>query len=324
MCDFVQFIKLKTSESVQSCAMAKIYSWVVLGLWTLTYCCRSEPTGYSACRNVCCQNDEGKPSFCTVGYEDKLHGSSQEETKSDFPFKSIRAKFSKWQEDEPKYGIGENGIWVSESFGGYINVCSETSEMLEETVQCEPLSGAELNHCSVDRRKLIYDVTIRGPENEDTPGDCQLGENYGYNGTHIWVKENCRANFSVNLFPVCTEIKCSSRYGLSAKCYLPPQYKDRTIASVMSSPSSQACSLGDTYTKGTNFIKVNGGCLGEFNVCVDRDEVINAVVSETCAKHDSFSSFKSPSSRDWLHKILISLSSLNPSFTDWLNKRHGD
>ncbi|KAL5016680.1 hypothetical protein ScPMuIL_006269 [Solemya velum] len=283
--------------------MAEIYSWVVLGLWTLIYCCRSELTGYSACREIFCENDEGKPSFCTVGYEDKLHVSShvspQDEEESedrDWKFRSKRFKTRRFK-DTGIYGVGDDGIWVSGSFKGYINVCSETSEMLEKTVQCEPLSGADLNRCTVDHRKLIYDVTIREPGDEDIPGECQLGENYGYNGTDIWVKENCRANFSVNLFPLCTEIKCSSRYGLSAKCYLPPQYKDRTITSATSATSSETCVLDDTYIQGANFIKVKGGCQGEFNVCVDRDEVINTI-SKTADTKDKFT--ECSQFREWM------------------------
>ncbi|KAL5010159.1 hypothetical protein ScPMuIL_012464 [Solemya velum] len=215
--------------------------------------------GISICERICCETDKDKLlSFCTVGNEDPIHGVQTVPSPGWDSGWSRRKGYGKkkYGIGEKKYGIGENGIWVSGASKQIFDVCLNRSFPQSE-FYCETKSGGELNYCSVGVGNLIYDLIIDGPGSEVIPGECQLGENYGHTGTHIWVKEKCEAQFTVNYFPKCTEIKCSSNYGLPAKCYVPPEYKNHLIESVSLTQTNSltACVLDETYTVGNNFIK---------------------------------------------------------------------
>lgn len=71
---------------------------------------------------------------------------------------------------------------------------------------------------------------------------------------------------------VCAPMRCSSHYGLEAKCFAPPEFNGLSIIDlkVLKNHSHTECVLDENYTKGKNYITVKDGCKADFEVCFDR------------------------------------------------------
>jgi len=92
--------------------------------------------------------------------------------------------------------------------------------------------------------------------------DCIQGDSWGFTHNYIWVDKGCRAIFDVN-YVYAFQIDCESADYQYAQCGSPVHIQSAWLGSQL---SDAACIQGQTFGFTSNYVWVDQGCRGIFNI----------------------------------------------------------
>jgi DUF3011 family protein len=97
------------------------------------------------------------------------------------------------------WGYDQNGIWVNngcraEFTLGATPIVPSMASSARPAVICESVNN-RINHCSADTR---FGVSLRRQLSDNA---CVRGDSWGWDTQGIWVKNGCRAEFSLDANP---------------------------------------------------------------------------------------------------------------------------
>ena len=122
--------------------------------------------------------------------------------------------------------------------------------------------------CSVDG--AVVEVRL---VRQKSGSACKRGETFGFKDNHIWVSGGCAGKFDVSFRPRALagirQIACKSKEFKRKRCSL-----DRTVLGVrlVEQKSNTACVRGKSFGFKYDYIWVDKGCAGEFEVTHEVDE----------------------------------------------------
>ncbi|KAL5008546.1 hypothetical protein ScPMuIL_014127 [Solemya velum] len=238
--------------------MVRVLVCLVFGFLATAFEATEKSVDLVCIDRLICRSEDGLTNFCTVGKEDTLYRVEP---------------LGESSQDE--YGIGENGLWVSNGHGGHFRVCVKQTALIVDQIECKGSIAPQISTdegypdqptvCQPNQNEALY----RGEVLEVMNGTCTLNQTYGFTESGVWVTADCSGRFRVRLVPECTEIICSSYYGMTAKCSLPPEYANHVITNVtmIEQFSSTLCAERQTYSVHHDYITAYGRCEGLFRVC---------------------------------------------------------
>jgi len=152
-------------------------------LAALLVCCIVAPLVAREHGTVVCESSDGHRQFCRAYTADGVH---------------IIRQISRTNCIEGRnWGYNDRGIWVDDGCRaefllgtreGYRERERERDRW--ETLVCESDYG-HTHRCSIDRHR---EVRLR---RQLSRADCVFGRTWGYNNHEIWVRDGCRAEFSI-------------------------------------------------------------------------------------------------------------------------------
>jgi hypothetical protein len=121
--------------------------------------------------------------------------------------------------------------------------------------------------CPVDTQGgTIVDAQIT--QDESTPPFlCQQGNSHGFGPQSVWVDHGCSAEFQVTIQlpqPSSQRITCSSDHNGYTTC--PTSLDNIDSIRLIRQLSSAPCQLGSSFGNGPNYVWVDRGCRGDFQV----------------------------------------------------------
>lgn len=116
------------------------------------------------------------------------------------------------------------------------------------------------NTCAVDGE--IMDARV---VRQQSRAYCDLGRTWGYDRNYIWVDRGCRAEFEVRVRPRggAQRLDCYSRNRDYTTCYAGGRIRG---ARLIRQASRAECIEGDTWGYDRDYIWVDYGCGGTFDV----------------------------------------------------------
>lgn len=137
----------------------------------------------------------------------------------------------------------------------------ESAAAQTSIVRCESSGGAR-SQCPIVQPSQVSLLRRLS----STP--CQQNSNWGVGSGYLWVSGGCRAEFTVTVASVqppvtpATRVTCESKRGDRQKCPVPAGSNIRIVRTLSTSP----CRVNETYGQAPDYIWVDEGCRGEFEV----------------------------------------------------------
>lgn len=226
----------------------KTTSMLIVLLFTAAIAAAQSSNGPAA---VICESTNGHRHVCNV---DITHGISL-----------ARQLSAESCVRDRTWGVSSKGIWVDHGCRAEFVLSSSVplASPNERTLVCESLNG-NVARCPI---ATAYGVRLTRQLGR---ADCALGRDWGFDKDGIWVKNDCRAEFTVGgyqsaLTPAATTTRLVCESGPHAArnhCAADTTY-GVMLARQLGGPS---CVRGETWgTDGTG-IWVSGGCRAEFEI----------------------------------------------------------
>jgi hypothetical protein len=147
-------------------------------------------------------------------------------------------------------------------FAGLLTLCaSQAAEARHygDTITCESRDRRPRS-CYVGDELLYAEVYI---DDQLSNTDCIRDQNWGVSDDSIWVDEGCRAVFRWELETSARTLRCSSRGGDYARCYIGDEYVEDSVV-LVDNLSDTRCREGDNWGVRGSYIWVDEGCRAEF------------------------------------------------------------
>jgi hypothetical protein len=123
------------------------------------------------------------------------------------------------------------------------------------------------HECEVDTNGgTIVDAHITADQSTP-PYLCQQGNSNGFTPHSVWVDHGCSAEFAVTIqmpSQLSERLSCASFNGGYTQCQT--SLNDITSIQLIRQQSSAPCQLGATFGNGPNYVWVDRGCRGDFQV----------------------------------------------------------
>jgi hypothetical protein len=121
--------------------------------------------------------------------------------------------------------------------------------------------------CTVDTQGgTIVDAQVTR-DDSPAPFICQQPNTHGFTATSVWVDHGCSAEFQVTIQlpqPSSEQLICSSNQGGYTTC--PTQISNIDSIRLLRQLSGAPCQLGQSYGNGPDYVWVDRGCRGQFQV----------------------------------------------------------
>jgi hypothetical protein len=172
------------------------------------------------------------------------------------------------------WGTNREGIWVDKGCRAEFTISDRGSinqSANARVVRCESQNNGRTN-CSAD---TSYGVHLA---RQLSKSSCNVGHDWGYNQSGVWVDHGCRADFTVGGYltgangPMTSAaiarpaVKCESRDGRRNFCRADTSFG----VTMLRQNSDSACVRGESWGYDNDGIWVSNGCRAEFLLDADR------------------------------------------------------